>query len=225
MRAAGRFVAPICSAGVCIITVKIRTANARLVNTTIVGSAFIIVVASQDVCRIYAASLRKTRIVGAEIGIIAVHHSSADTISAITLVERRAEVLVIAADRVVNEKTPKIGVTGIVGTEVGIVADECLARDARASCTGIPYGANRTVVTGDRISRMNTANLDVAAIIRAEIVVIATDERGDYALARLAMVTGRTFGTIVAWSIVGCELTPGLSITEVVGARIAIVAR
>jgi len=136
----GRFVAGIVSARVGILTDNRIPRYTCAVRTCVRRGASIAVVARRQIVRIRTAVNRVTRIVGAEIVIVAIQSRTRNAPTVFTDVVHRADTAIVASHRIDFESAPAIRIAGIVRARITIGADESSGGDAFAQAAIVAGG-------------------------------------------------------------------------------------
>jgi hypothetical protein len=90
------------------------------------------------------------------------------------------------------------GIAGIGRTEVVVATIDVPARAARAARADVAHRAGVAVVTGFRVVRVDAARGRIAAVVRAEVRVVAVERRRPHADAAHAHVDGGAGIAVVA---------------------------
>jgi hypothetical protein len=136
---------------------------------------------------------------------------------------RGACVAVIAGRGVGNELATCIGVTGIVGARVPVVAAESTATGAFPLVAGILHGAEVIVVARQRVEGVDAPPHRVTGVSGAEILVSAVHGAGVATHVALADIAGSTRIAVVAVRSIRGVLAARGRIAGVVCARIAVI--
>jgi len=110
---------------------------------------------------------------------------------------RGTRVVVIARSRVVEIETPQIWVTGIVGTQIGIVAAQQRAADTATKGARIRARADIAVVTSRDVIGKDATDPGIARIVRTAIRVITEERRPTRASSEGTGIARRTEIAIV----------------------------
>jgi len=166
---------------------------------------------------------RFATIVGARIVIVTVKPARADTASLDAAIVESAEITVVAFGIVGDELTALLGITGIVGAEVIVVANEQNLSLAVTLDTHIAIGAKVEVVARRAVVDMETPAKGFTRVVGARVEVIAVQKSLVQALATTAVVAGSAIVPVVASFRVGQIGAPALHVTIIIGADVGIV--
>ena len=219
-------VAGVGSAGVAIIrTFQGRTWQAGPVGADIPVSASVVVGAVDAVVDEETADVGIAAIIGAGVLIGALQRAGPGNAgSGKAGILGGACVAIFAARRVVGVDTATVGAAAIVGTRIGVVAIQGGAAGATAVGAGICRRAGVTVIAWHRVVDECAAILRGAEIGGAEILVTARKGIPRHTPALVTLVTYAALIPIITGVCIGRKLTPGIWITGVVSAWIAIAA-
>ena len=122
------------------------------------------------------------------------------------------------------ELAPRLGVTQVVCAIIVVVAGQLTAADAIAQMAVVAGGAKITVITRGRIEQVGTSQLGVAEVIRADILVVASQRCSATANSLHASFANGAGIAIVTGPIVGFKEAAGDPIAAIVGAWIPVLA-
>ncbi len=149
-----------------------------------------------------AAAGRNAAVIGANIGIVAIGGTTANTLLVGTYVGGGASIVVVTRGGVGRIYTPLGGVAAVVGTDVGIVTvlgPGTITNTARAH---IRNGARVAIVTAKVIGHIDAATLRGTAIVSANVAVVAVEWNGANALTQFTDVLHSAGAAVVARSAV-----------------------
>src|SRR6185295_13313674 len=198
VRAAGRGIAAVVGTDVAVVAVRRRAPDTRATGTGVVGRTRAAVVAGLGIVRVHAAASRVAAIVRADIGVVAVRRRAPDTRATGTGVVGRTRAAVVAGLGIVRVHAAASRVAAVVGADIGVVAVRRGTADACATGTGVVGRTRAAVIAGLGIVRVHAAASRVAAIVRADIGVVAVRRGTADACATGTRVVGRTRAAVVA---------------------------
>jgi len=188
-----------------------------------VGTVRIGVAAARD-ARVLAAAGRIASVGRARVTIVAVRRRATHTRPAAAGVVGGAGVAVIARGRVVGAYAAAGGVAAVVGADVAVVAVRGRAAHACPAAARVAGGAGVVVVARSIVVGVHAAGGGVAAVVGAEVAIVAVGRRAAHARPTAARVAGRTgVAVITRGGVVGVHAAGG-GVAAVVGTDIAIVA-
>ena len=195
--ASGIGVAAIVRAGIVVIAGEATAAGAGTTATHVGRGAGIAVVTPHRVIGMGTAAGRDAAIVSADIGVVAIGRTTSTTLLVSANISCGACISIIAWCGVCSVHTTLVGVTAIVGAEVGIVAVLSSRTIANPSQTDVRRGTEITVVAGRVIGHIDAATFGNAAIVGADISVIAVQRHSAFALTQFAEILGRTGAAVI----------------------------
>ncbi len=197
---AGEPVARVLGAGDAVVAVA-RAARAGRGRAAVVDRARVAVVAGVGVGGVLAAKPRVAAIVGAVVRVVAAEFAAGRTDAIGAAVVERADVAVVAEQGVLRVDTAALGIAGIGGAQVLIVAVDGGAATLAAGAA-VVAGAGVAIVAGGYVRREDAAERRVAAVVGARVVVDAARRRA-HADAGLAMVARGAQRRVVAQRAAG----------------------
>jgi hypothetical protein len=147
----------------------------------------------------------------------------AQTLAQMTRVTRGTKIPIIAGSRIERRNTSRIRVTGIVCTDIVIVAVD---QSPFYTCSGkamVPYGAGVAIVAWPVLYRMETALQGTAGIRRTTIAIITIQLTTALASTIETVVAGGAHIPIVTRRHVDLGDTASLRVARVVGANILVI--
>jgi len=163
-------------------------------------------------------------IVGADVAIITVKFPAGETPTIRAKIAICAGISIVADHRIVRESTSRIRVTGIVGTELFVVADYGDAAPASTVGTKLVGSTRVSVIADHRIIEMEAPLVKVAQVIGANVVVIASYRLSGTTHSILADVVHGATAAIIAGLFIGNELATGRRPTGIIRARVTVIA-
>ena len=130
----------------------------------------------------------------------------------------------VAAANQCRMNAAAVGIAAIGGASIAIIAVEGRTADAGAGGAGVAGGAGIAVVTRGAVVGIDTTGLRVAAIIGANVAVVAVGRRAADALATGADIEGGASIGVVAFHRVVDELATDPGDAGIIGAQVVIVA-
>ena len=121
-------------------------------------------------------------------------------------------------------RAPGFRVAIIVGTRIVIIARHIRSRGTYSISTEVPEGTDIPVVARQNIVRVETSQLRVACVGRADLIVVAINRLAAHTAARQAVVARGTQVGIVTGSFVGFVTAESVALARVVGAGIRVIA-
>ena len=170
--APGEGIARIIGASIAVVTVGRRSPHATAFRTGVVGRTSISVVAREGVVDVDAPGGWIARIIGADIGVVAVRRRTADTTTDRAGIVRGTGVAVVTRGRVVGIHTSGGRITGIIGADIGIIAIRWWTADTATVRAGVVGGTGVSVITGTGPAHV-FANPVHAGVIRAIVPIVA----------------------------------------------------
>src|SRR5262249_52864235 len=161
------------SAHVAVIAVGRWPAHAAPVAARVAGGAGTAVVARGFVVGVHAADAGVAAVVGAHVPVVAVGWWPTVAEAAAARVVRRAGVVVAARSGVVGVDAARLRIAAVVGTDIAVVAVGGWSTNAVAVATHVAGGTGVAVVAGSRVVGVHTPGVWVAAVVGADIAVIA----------------------------------------------------
>ncbi len=165
-----------------------------------------------------------TRIIGAEIAVVAVQGGAAIAHARRAAVDQRAGIAIAAKRRIVGIDATSDCVTGIVGARVAVTADLGDPGEALAALARVADRAGIVVVTHAQIARVNAPFAAVTAVVGARIAIDARERLAALAVAVCASVIQRARVAVVTRRHILCKYAAFRWVAAVAGARIAVVA-
>jgi len=223
--ASGHRLAEVHRAGVAVIAVRCARSDARTADARVGHRAWVTVVARCSAVRVLAAKQWVAAISSTAVSVGAVEWRPGLAVPRGTLIANCTEVRVIAWSVAGRMLAPQLTVAPVAGARVVVVAIHPRSRPALAACTGVPLGTRVPVVTVSGHGIMSASLGFVAGVLGALIAVVTLDGHAGFAGSCFAVVSERARIVVVARARSGRELAAGLSVANVLGARIPIVAR
>jgi len=211
-------------AHVVVVAVEVPGTGTSPVHTGITCRTRIPVGAIVVVERVQASLQQITRIVGAQVAVVAIQVAAALTRALLAHISRRARIAVAARIGVVCVRTSKGRVTSIIGADIPVVAVERGAALALPVQTVVPGSAGIAVVAQSAVGTVLAADFRIARIVRTWIAIPAIRDVHEYALSAHTMVTDGARILVVALSLVVVMDAPDLGIARVISADVAVVA-
>jgi hypothetical protein len=149
--------------------------DARPWVTGIANSAHGAVIAGQDVVMMHAPQFHVTDVVGAGIIVIATDKGCNHAHSPLAVIPRSTLRTIVTGAGVGHELAPGLGVAGIIGAGVTIVAGETAPSHAIAQMAVVARGTQVTIVTRRAVEAMRTPHVGNTGVIGADVVVVAVD--------------------------------------------------
>lgn len=207
-----------------VVAIEDRSRDALTLCADIPIRAGIAVVAHQVISRVYTALPGVTRVIRADIIIIAHESGAGHTGTVLALVPDGTGAAVVAFTFVLKMDATGFTVASVIGAAVFIVAFQRPTAFAPTSRTGIISGAGIAVITGSRIGSEGTADVGLTGVVGTGIAIITGQLPAASTLTQLAVVPSGTKVAIVARGRIQQMEAPLGSITRVRGTHIVIVA-
>jgi len=163
-----------------------------------------------------------TGVIGTGVVVITVDGIGADAKSIEAVVDARAGVAVIALGRVGGVETDSV-VADVLGADVRVRAVFGLS-NALGGQAAVVDGAGVTVVALAWLENVDAAVGGITEVLRAGVLIITVELTGAHARARRAGVGQGAHVLVVTWARVGDGDAPLIGLTEIVCARISILA-
>jgi len=208
--------------GILVVAKHLFEAGALTFLAEVASGAIITVITRSLIELVDATEGGVADVIGAEIVVVTVQLADRCANPVCTVVPNGAKRPVIAEFLIGRVNTPIIGIAGIIGTDVEIVA---IGNRAKAPAIGamIVIRAGISIIARILVQLMEAADLGIAGVIGAGIVIVAVKHRSGGAQARLTVVSDSTWIKITALTFVGFEEASGIRITAIVSARILVV--
>ena len=172
----------------------------------------------------HTTGLRRARIVGADVLIIATQRTAPLALALSASINGSTDIAVIAGSSIVGVNATTRRVAGIAGARVRIITIKPPLANAKATRAQIVESARVAIVTFAVVGDVLTAFLGIAGIAGAVVLVVAGHRDLALTLALDTRVCRRAEVLIVAWCAVMGVQTTALRITRIIGADIAIIA-
>lgn len=140
------------------------------------------------------------------------------------MVAFRAGVGVVTGHGIVGKNAPAIRVAGVVGTEIGVIANEFGAGNTGPVGAQVVVCARIAVVTGGGVVDGATTVLCITEVIGTRVVVCAVNGRSRSAPAIVALVILGADVLIITRGTVEDELTTGVDIAGIIGTQVVVIA-
>jgi len=221
--AAGRD-ATVIGANIGVVTVRGAAATTLLIGAEINGCASVAVVTRGRIGRIDASQVGVAAIVSADIGVVAIFGSRAIANSALANIGNGAEVAIVTADVIGYVDTTALWCAAISGADITVITVECDGAFALPKFADIFDGAGASIIARHGVQFVSATRNRMAVISCTNVIVIAIFSPGGQTLTAAAVVTDGARIRVVAPGLVGgMDTGPGV-ITDIVGARIGVVA-
>jgi hypothetical protein len=209
---------------IAVVAIGRRTPDTGPVGAQVKGSARVVIVTLHRVVDKLTPDSLQAAIVGAGILIITGETGPTDADPAVTLVVDGADLAIIAGGRIQGIGTAGLGVTGIGGAWIAVIAIRWGTTQARTGLTGVARGTGIAIVAADGVGRVDTPDLRVAGIVGTGVAII-TIQGVRRSTDSLGTLVTRSADVVVEALLFVVEMgTPGLWLARVVGAGIAVIA-
>jgi len=166
-------IAAVISAGVGIIAVQLASGNAQAAEAVVPLGALVLVVAAALLGEVGAHSAGCAGILSARVRVVAFLEGTGHALAHITVVTLSAGIAVVTGGLVVHMDASRLGIAGIVGTGVLIIAINQELMLALAPLAALASRAGIAVVTVVYVGFELAARQGVAGIVGAGIAVVA----------------------------------------------------
>lgn len=117
-----------------------------------------------------------------------------------------------------------IGVAAIGSAGVPVITVGRWTADAGARGASVTGGAGVAVVAGDAVVGVDAAEASIAAIIGADVVVVAASQACVHTLPRFTSISNRALVAVVAGGLIGRMHAEAIGTASIVGTWVPIVA-
>jgi len=225
MGATGLRFATIVGAIVAVIANQFARCYAGAQVAMVAGGADIPIIAGGSIEQVQTSLTRVAAISRTNIVIAAHLETGKGTNSPFAVVTLGAGIAIRTGSIVGGVDTRTSLITGIVGARIGIITVKFSAAHAHSIGAHIPHRAGVPIGASYVQQHMGTPHLQVAAIFRARVVIVAIEESGKTAASVTTKITCCAGVSIVTISLIWYRLTTGLVVTTIVGAEIAVITR
>jgi len=183
-----------------VIAIGCSATDTESLGARVVCGARIAIITGQNICGIDAPGGCDTTVCGAHIVVIAVLcrciRSHASALSA--NISSGACIAIITGNRIVYGDTAHFHVTGIIRTEIAVIAIGSRSTNTIALCTGILCATGIAIITGVAIVGVSAPFIRITAVSGARVVVVANFWLSSQALALYTGIADVAFIAIIA---------------------------
>ena len=165
------------------------------------------------------------RFSSADIIVVTINGCPRDASPRIAHIASGTSIPVTARSAVQSMCAANTGLAKVIGTDIAVIAIDLAPTAAISEIALLAHGAEVIVITGHRVELVDASQVDIAAIVRADIIIVTVNLDSALANPSTTLVIGGAGIAVITLCAVWQIDTPALSITRVIGARITIVAR
>src|SRR5262249_54843653 len=170
-------IAAIVGAGVAVVAVGRRAADAEPAAARVVGGAGVAIATGGGIVHVEAAGGRVAAVVGANVVVVAIEAGPTHAGPVAAGVVRGAGVVVGAGGGIGRVDTAALRVAGVVGADVAVVAVQWRSTRTNPVQAGVGGGAGVAVVTGRGVVPVDTTLGGAARLVGARVAVLAVRPR------------------------------------------------
>jgi len=201
--APARPVARVIGAGIAIVAVELLAGYAASIETLVQTGTDVPVRTWAFPGEMLAAAIGQALVSSTGVVIVAVNRCIADASSRSAMVASGAFIVVGALPRFGSIGAAIHRIAAVLGTRIGIIAGHHNARDAASPGALVTRGADAAVITWSLIVAVRAAGHWLAEIVGAWVLVVTGQEPGPDTRPPGALVSGRTWITVIARVLVG----------------------
>jgi hypothetical protein len=209
---------------VAVIAIDLAGGQALPVRADVPRGAGVEVGAGYRVAGVLAAFIGIAGIVGTGVAVVAGQGPGTGTLALVTDVYGSARVAIVAGPRHGGIDTPRILIAAVLRAHSAVVTGQFACASTEPLGTHIPGGAGIEVIAGDGIELVKTPLFRVTPVVGAFVTVLAVQDTFAETLPARAEIFGRTGIVVIAGNDVVGEDAAGLGITNVVGAKVIVIA-